>query len=89
MTSITSPLSLLSLPHVRPDTALRTVLEIQANALLASLPQPDPFMQSLHERIVALLQEGEPTLERTASRLYLSARTLHRRLAERGFWMNA
>ena len=62
---------------------MRAILEEQANALLGALPRQDEFIIAVRRCIVSLLQEGEPTLERVAARLHLSARTLHRRLAER------
>lgn len=83
MTSMSHDLSLLTLVNVKPDAALRAILEEQANALLGALPRQDEFIIAVRRCIVSLLQEGEPTLARVAARLHLSARTLHRRLAER------
>lgn len=83
MTSFTCDQSLLALKNTKPDASLRAVLEEQANAMLAALPQQDDLLLLMRRNIVALLQEGEPTLERVAAKLNLSPRTLHRRLAER------
>ncbi len=78
------PLAALALPTALPDALLRGLLEQQAEAMLASLAGKDEFMVALRQSLFALMQEGEPTLERAAARLHLSARTLHRRLEERG-----
>lgn len=81
---IRAPLAAMTLPSIRPDATLRRLLEDQAGALLATLPQEDDYLRTVRQGIAALLQEGEPTLDRVAARLNISARTLHRRLAERG-----
>lgn len=71
-------------PLRQPDPALRDILDRQAEALLAKLPERDDFQQSLQRQLIGLLREGEPDLDRVASQLDCSPRTLQRRLRERG-----
>lgn len=85
MTYMASETSLLAVRNLHSDSGLRRVLEEQADVLLAALPPQDDLVLGLRHRIVSLLQEGEPTLDRVAQAMQLSARTLHRRLAERGY----
>lgn len=85
MTYLSSDRSLLAIPNVHCDRALRGVLEEQAGALLSALPRQEDLLLGLRTTILELLQEGEPTLERAAAALNLSSRTLHRRLAARGY----
>ena len=64
------------------DAALISILEQQANNLLAALPAQDqPFTQAVRKHIVGQLREGEPTAENTAQALFITSRTLHRKLA--------
>lgn len=74
----------LRLPIRYRDPALRSLLEQQAEALLRTLPDNDEFEESLKQALVKALHNGEPTLEVIAGNLHLSARTLQRRLADRG-----
>lgn len=83
-TVVRFPLTVLSLPLRQPDPALVSVLEKQAEALLAALPDIDDFEQKVRRCIANLVCEGEPNLERVAGELRLSSRTLRRRLEERG-----
>ncbi|QDZ26781.1 AraC family transcriptional regulator [Noviherbaspirillum sp. UKPF54] len=83
-TVVQFPLAMLNLPLRQPDPALVGMLEQQADALLAGLPDIDDFEQTVRRCIAGLLHEGEPSLERVASELHMSARTLRRRLEERG-----
>lgn len=85
MTYLSSDRALLAVPNIHSDRALRCVLEEQAGALLSALPCQKDLLLELRATLVDLFQEGEPTLERAASMLNLSSRTLHRRLAARGF----
>lgn len=77
------PLAHLQRKVTNADPGLRNLLEQQAQALLAVLPQQDDFETGLRQVIVKAIQDGAPTLERVAALLALSARTLHRRLAEK------
>ena len=74
----------LALPIVNSDPMLRTLLDQQAQAMLAVLPNNGDFEQLLKTKLLKILQEGEPTLERLALAMCTSSRTLHRRLAELG-----
>ncbi len=85
MTFVASDHSLLELPNRHSDSALRQLLEQQADAMLAALPPQDSFLHGLSHQVQSLLQAGEPTLERAAQAVGMSPRTLHRRLAERGY----
>lgn len=76
--------TMLNLPLRQPDAALVGVLEQQAEALLGGLPEIDDFEQTVRRCIASLLHDGEPCLERVASELNMSARTLRRRLEARG-----
>ncbi|VVO13211.1 hypothetical protein PS723_03592 [Pseudomonas fluorescens] len=83
-TSIRFPQALLTLPMRQPDTVLLNILERQANDLLALLPPSGDFEHAVRRCIVRLVREGQPELDRVASELHVSARTLHRRLAVDG-----
>lgn len=74
----------LALPIANSDPMLRTLLDQQAQAMLAVLPNNGDFEQELKTKLLKILQEGEPTLERLALGMCISSRTLHRRLAELG-----
>lgn len=76
------PLSYLSMPLRQPDAVLLNILEMQANQALALLPRNDVFLQEVRRLLVRLCREGAPTLEQVAEALYLTPRTLQRRLAE-------
>lgn len=78
------PLSVLNVQLVRPDAILARVLEQQANALLAELPQANEFEMAVRSSIAHLLREGEPDLEKVANTLHVSSRTLRRRLDSNG-----
>jgi AraC-like DNA-binding protein len=83
-TQVVIPTEWLGLPLREPDPGLLEVLGRQADALLEDLPPGNELEMVVRNRIVRLLREGEPGLERVAASLHMSARTLHRRLAEQG-----
>lgn len=83
-TTVTFSADYLALPIRYRDPALRALLEQQAEALLRTLPENDDFESALKQAMVKGLHTGEPTLEMVAGSLHISARTLQRRLAERG-----
>jgi AraC-like DNA-binding protein len=83
-TRVRLPLSLLARPLRQPDAALLGLLEHQAEALLAQLPDAGDLEQSVRRAVAATLREGEVGLERIASSLHTSPRTLHRRLEALG-----
>jgi AraC-like DNA-binding protein len=78
------PAGYLALPMPRSDPALRVMLDRQAQALLAALPESAGFDRALQQLLLRLLPEGEATLERLARELHQSPRTLQRRLADGG-----
>lgn len=88
-TVVQFPLSMLQLPLRQPDDALVGLLEKQAEAMLAQLPDIDDFEQAVRRCLAKLLREGEPSLERVAGAMNVSARTLRRRLEERGLRFRA
>lgn len=72
----------LDLPLAAADPGLCVVLERHADQLLAALPQVGGFDTRFRELLAAELRGGTPTADAVAARLHMSARTLHRRLAE-------
>ncbi len=82
-TELHFPLTYFALPVTNSDPGLKNLLDRQAEALLAVLPDSEDFQQSLQQAIIKAIQNGEPTLEQVARTLALSPRTLHRRLAEK------
>jgi AraC-like DNA-binding protein len=80
---IRAPTSIFALTTAQPDVALCELLERQAVAMLAALPEEDELVSDVRRHIVALLADGEPAQQRVAARMHLSSRTLHRRLAQR------
>jgi AraC-like DNA-binding protein len=83
--SISLPVSVLTLPVSNRDPALFQLLNQQAEALLKVLPDgPDGFDEQVRDYLRRALPEGTPTLEKLAAAVNMSARTVHRRLEERG-----
>jgi AraC-like DNA-binding protein len=78
------PAGYLAMPMPRSDPALRVLLDRQAQALLAALPESAGFDRALQQMLLRLLPEGEASLERLAKELHQSPRTLQRRLAAGG-----
>lgn len=64
------------------DPALYAFLEEHAVAALSSRPRSDDLIDKLRHQIREALKQGEPNVERLATRLNMSGRTLQRRLAE-------
>lgn len=62
------------------DPELGAFLERRAIAMLAGLPASTKLADLVRAQIAAQLPEGPPSLESTAGRLAMSARTLQRRL---------
>ncbi|AMP14832.1 AraC family transcriptional regulator [Collimonas pratensis] len=83
-TTVRFEVALLALPLRQSDEMLVRVLELQANALLAELPQTDDFEQAVRRCILQLIREGEPELEQVARELHVTERTLRRRLDDSG-----
>lgn len=78
------PAGYLAMPMPHSDPSLRVLLDRQAQALLAALPESAGFDRSLQQLLLRLLPEGGATLERLARELHQSPRTLQRRLSEAG-----
>jgi len=76
--------SSLSLPIATADSQLCAVLERHAEELLARFPPRDKLIDQVRSMIGAELNGGDPSLERIAVRMGLSARTLQRKLQELG-----
>jgi len=74
----------LDLPVKTGDAALFSFLEEHALAALASRPKSDDLVERLRQGIREALKQGEPNIERIATRLALSGRTLQRRLSDLG-----
>ncbi|MGQ0697217.1 MAG: AraC family transcriptional regulator ligand-binding domain-containing protein [Panacagrimonas sp.] len=83
-TRVRLPLPLLAKPLRQPDAALLALLEHQAEALLADLPDAGDLEQAVRRAVAANAREGEISLERVAAALHTSPRTLHRRLDQLG-----
>ncbi|MGJ8687454.1 MAG: AraC family transcriptional regulator ligand-binding domain-containing protein [Spongiibacteraceae bacterium] len=81
--SIELPLSALALQLNNRDPHMLALLEKQSAALLAGDSQEDDFLVQLRQLLVELLTEGDVSLDTAATKMHVSARTLHRRLADR------
>lgn len=69
-------------PVVGGDPALYSFLEEHALAALESRPKSDDLVDKLRHLIRDALKQGEPNVERVATRLNMSGRTLQRRLSD-------
>lgn len=74
----------MALPVQGGDAALFSFLEEHAQAALASRPKSDDLVDKLRHVVRDALKQGEPNVERLATRLQVSGRTLQRRLSELG-----
>jgi AraC-like DNA-binding protein len=74
--------SLLDKPVNGGDPALYAFLEEHAQAALASRPRSDDLIDKLRHQLREAIKQGEPNVERLATRLNMSGRTLQRRLAD-------
>ncbi len=77
-------LEMLKLPLKSPDVALVAILDKHADQQLANLPQVEEIVEQVRKQIAYLLHQGEPDIAQLSQRLYLSRRTLQRRLIEVG-----
>ncbi|HCS26364.1 MAG TPA: AraC family transcriptional regulator [Spongiibacteraceae bacterium] len=84
-TIVRFPIEQLDLPLRQPDPVLLSILEAQADKLLAELPVGDGFEQDVRRAISRRCRTGEPALGAVAGDLNLSGRSLQRRLQSRGF----
>jgi AraC-like DNA-binding protein len=64
------------------DPALYGFLEEHALEALASRPKTDDLIDKLRYLVRDALKQGEPNIERLATRMHMSGRTLQRRLAD-------
>jgi len=83
-TAMCFPAEALTLPHAQADGTLRAILVQHAEHLLSQVPDRPSFSQCVREMIAAELRGGNPGVEHVASKLNISARTLHRRLKDEG-----
>ena len=81
-TRVRFPASCLLQSMPNRDPGLRALLEQQARALLAALPNPSAFDQAVQRLMVNMLPDGEVSLDKVAQALHQSSRSLQRRLAE-------
>jgi AraC-like DNA-binding protein len=72
----------LSLVSGNPN--LSRYLAVAADSQLASLPAKDQFLTSVEHAILGALPSGTPTITRIGRTLGMGARTLQRRLSDRG-----
>ena len=75
---------MLSREVVTADQRLANVLEEHVQRVLAAVPNLDPWLPRVRIALDALLSARDASLPRLAKALHVSARTLRRRLAERG-----
>ncbi len=76
--------SVLHLPHVHSDSRLLTVMTRYADSLLSSMPGRGDLVASVSSTIARQMAKELPSLRSTADVLYVSERTLQRRLAGNG-----
>lgn len=81
-TKVCLELKWLALPLGQPDTALQQILDQQAAALLAALPQANDFERCLQAALVESIHSGQVRIAPVAERLGLSVRALQRRLVQ-------
>lgn len=78
------PSNTIDLPVATANASLLQVLDEQAHRALGTNTGPGDDLARVRERIRQELQDGPPALERVASGLKMSPRTLQRRLADLG-----
>lgn len=76
--------SSLSLPVAKADPGLCLMLDRHAEELLAKFPPRDSVISNVRTILSKELNGGNPSLERVAEQMGLSARTLQRKLHELG-----
>ena len=74
----------LAQPLQTSDPVMLAMLEAQADALLARLPQQSPLVDQVRRRIGRLLPEQSPDISLVARGMGLSTRTLQRQLSQEG-----
>lgn len=88
-TRVRFPASYLALPMPRRDPGLRALLDQQARALLAALPEPKAFDRAAQQLLVRMLPDGEVSVDKVAQAMHQSTRTLQRRLGDSGITWQA
>ncbi len=83
-TVIRIPASVLAHPLTTSDPAMLTMLEAQADSLLARLPRESPLVDDVRRRISRLLSEQHLDIAAVAECMGVSTRTLQRQLAAEG-----
>jgi AraC-like DNA-binding protein len=78
------PPDLLDRPVVSRDAMLFSVLDEQANQLLAARPAKTDGLAKIRAAVRAALEDGQPELASVARAVRMSARTLQRRLKDEG-----
>lgn len=84
-TAICFPPELLALAVANRDPDLKNLLEQQARAMLAILPQQEDLIIRLRGALLKALRKGKATSDFVAGELHMSERTLFRRLQEYDF----
>lgn len=74
----------LQRPFLKADSALYAVLVRHAQDLLSRLPRVSTIAEQARALVARELASGNPSLERVAEQLHMSARTLNRRLLDEG-----
>jgi AraC-like DNA-binding protein len=82
--AIVFPSDLLDLPLPAADPSLLAILEAYAAATLEKLPPASSVARSVRQVLAQTLADGNASLEETARKLQMSARTLRRRLGDEG-----
>ena len=78
------PASFLELPLPTADQKLHALLRKHAELLLAELPKAESLTERVRALIAKELSGGNPTVERVATALHVSTRTLGRKLEHEG-----
>lgn len=77
-----------ALPLVKADTGLNQLLRTYADELLARLPSRGADLDRVHAAMVSEMPRRLPTIASVAAAMKMSARSLQRRLAEKGATFN-
>jgi AraC-like DNA-binding protein len=78
--TVTISASDLELPINSQDPLLLALMDQQAEALLATAPQPDDFLKELQRYMLQGLEEGQLSMEWLSERLDIPLRSLYRAL---------
>jgi AraC-like DNA-binding protein len=78
------PIGVLDRPVITRDEMLFSVLDAQAQQLIASRPTKSDGLAKIRATVRAVLEDGQPQLADVAKRLKTSPRTLQRRLGAAG-----